>query len=63
MKTKYYTFEGYCRLYQRLCRELGVVAKKCTSMDSFELLSAINLLLIKNDCQPFTEVELEMKLL
>lgn len=59
----YHYRKNYELLYERLCREAGVlVGDIYKSCSDYSLLLLINRLLIKLDLTPFTEEELEIDL-
>jgi hypothetical protein len=62
MKTKYYTFKGYCEQYQRLCAAAKVTPKKCDTFTDRGLLLQINSLLIRLNCVEMNEDELNRDL-
>ena len=59
---KYHRFDLYCQQYQRLCKELGEIPKKCSVFTDRHLLEEINWLLIKLNCIPMDDEELETEL-
>lgn len=50
------------RLLVRLNRELGIEQKHIGKLSDYELLSFINMRLIKLDCVPYTEEEMNVML-
>jgi hypothetical protein len=55
--------KSYEQLYLRLCNELDLPPKQQQKMPDCTLLLNINEMIIKLDCTPLTQDELEMELM
>ena len=54
---------SYEKLYKRLCEELDTAPLEVKDFSDNELLQSIKELLIKWECTPLTEKELQMELI
>lgn len=62
IKKKYYR-KSYENLYKRLCWEIDIEPLDISGYSDYQLLKEINELLIKWNCIPLTEDELELNLI
>lgn len=63
MNNKKHYRKSYENLYKRLCWEVDIVPIDVSSFSDYQLLKELNTLLIKWNCTPLTEEELEMDLI
>jgi len=55
--------KSYEKMYERLCWEVDIIPLDISSYSDYQLLKEINNLLVKWNCTPLTQDELELNLI